>query len=312
MKKFRYIFRILFFITTVLSAQTENNYTETEIVLNHKNTKLFGSLCLPKNTNNKVPIVLIISGSGPTDRNGNSMMGVNNSLKYLAQNLAEKGIASIRYDKRGIGESILPDFNESKLTFDLYIQDANDWINLIRNDKRFNSIIVAGHSEGSLIGMLASKQNVDKFISIAGAGESIDHILKSQLNKLPEQLKNESYATIDSLKNGNIVNNVNPQLTALFRKSVQPYLISWMKYNPSNEINNLDIPYLVVQGDMDIQVSTENAKMLSPTSAIIIHGMNHILKNVISKEDLTSYSNPDLPINQELIDVITTFIQKKP
>jgi len=238
-------------------------------------------------------------------------MMINNSLKYLAHSLAEKGIASIRYDKRGIGESSIANLDESKLTFDDYVEDASNWVTFIKKDKRFSSISIAGHSEGSLIGMLASTKNVDKFISVSGAGEPIDQILKKQLTQLPEKLKTESYAIIDSLKNGNTVNNINPSLSALFRKSVQPYLISWIKYNPVNEINKLTIPFLVIQSDMDIQVETENAKNLSPKSSVIIKGMNHVLKNVTSKDDLSSYNNPELPINTELVEVISNFILKK-
>ncbi|MFV0232458.1 alpha/beta hydrolase [Empedobacter falsenii] len=299
---------LLLFSNFKLLAQTSNDINETEIQLNENNIQLFGTLCLPYEMKNKIPIVLLISGSGPTDRNGNNQMMTNNSLKYLAHELAKKGIASIRYDKRGIGESSIPQLDESKLTFDDYVNDAKNWVTLIKKDERFNSIIIAGHSEGSLIGMLASKNNVNKFISISGAGEPIDQTLKKQLKHLPEQLKNEAYGIIDTLKNGKIVKNINPNLSTLFRQSVQPYLISWFKYNPVEEFNKLTIPNLVIQGDMDIQVGIENAKNLSPQSAVIIQKMNHVLKNVDAKEDISSYYNPDLPINKELVDTIIHFI----
>ncbi|QLL58033.1 MULTISPECIES: alpha/beta hydrolase [Empedobacter] len=308
MKKVLFVFII---ICSTVFGQSTNNFTESDIQLNENQIKLFGTLCLPQNVKSKTTIVLLISGSGPTDRNGNNNMMINNSLKYLAHSLAEKGIASIRYDKRGIGESSIANLDESKLTFDDYVEDASNWVTFLKKDKRFSSISIAGHSEGSLIGMLASTKNVDKFISVSGPGEPIDQILKKQLTQLPEKLKTESYAIIDSLKNGNTVNNINPNLSALFRKSVQPYLISWIKYNPVNEINKLTIPFLVIQGDMDIQVDTDNAKNLSPKSAVIIKGMNHVLKNVTSKDDLSSYNNPKLPINTELVEVISNFIFKK-
>ncbi len=308
MKKVLFVFIL---ICSTVFGQSTNDFTESDIQLNENQIKLFGTLCLPQNVKSKIPIVLLISGSGPTDRNGNNNMMINNSLKYLAHSLAEKGIACIRYDKRGIGESSIANLDESKLTFDDYVEDASNWVTFLKKDKRFSSISIAGHSEGSLIGMLASTKNVDKFISVSGAGEPIDQILKKQLTQLPEKLKTESYAIIDSLKNGNTENNINPNLSALFRKSVQPYLISWIKYNPVNEINKLTIPFLVIQGDMDIQVDTDNAKNLSPKSAVIIKGMNHVLKNVTSKDDLSSYNNPELPINTELVEVISNFILKK-
>ena len=209
MKKVLFVFIL---ICSTVFGQSTNDFTESDIQLNENQIKLFGTLCLPQNAKSNIPIVLLISGSGPTDRNGNNNMMINNSLKYLAHSLAEKGIASIRYDKRGIGESSIANLDESKLIFDDYVEDASNWVTFIKKDKRFSSISIAGHSEGSLIGMLASTKNVDKFISVSGAGEPIDQILKKQLTQLPEKLKTESYVIIDSLKNGNTVNNINPNL----------------------------------------------------------------------------------------------------
>ena len=133
-------------------------------------------------TTKVTPIVLIISGSGPTDRNGNNPMMSNNSLKMLAEGFAEKGIASLRFDKRGIAESKNAGVNESELRFENYVDDVKAWCELIKKDKRFSDLIILGHSEGSLIGMISSREaKVDKFISIAGAGFPAGDILLKQL-----------------------------------------------------------------------------------------------------------------------------------
>lgn len=243
------------------------------------------------------------------------MMGKNNSLLQLAHCLAENNIASLRFDKRGIGKSSKALSSENEIRFDNYVNDVKDWIQLLKRDPRFSKIIIAGHSEGSLIGMIAAKDNADQFISISGAGFPANEILKTQLSSLPENIKNESFALLDSLANGQLINNPPASLSALFRKSVQPYLISWFKYNPQVEMSKLRIPTLILQGDNDLQVTINDAEALKkskPNSLFfIIHHMNHVLKNVQDSkaENIKSYSDPDLQISAELIHQIVSFVK---
>lgn len=303
-----------------LHAQTKSDggYMEKEIVLETPTGKLYGTLTLP-NVGGKVPIVLFIAGSGPTDRNGNTLaLGSNpNSILQLAHTLASANIASLRYDKRGIGESADAARKEADLRFENYIEDASAWLALLKKDSNFSEFIVAGHSEGSLIGMEVA-QKADKYISLAGAGEPADIILKKQLAKQTSgALLNEINSNIDSLKNGDTLKNVNPNLQILFRSSVQPYLISWFRYDPQTEIKKLHIPILIVQGAKDLQISVydaQNLKNAQPSSTLVlIDGMNHVLKNIKGddSENLQSYSNPLLPIEPKLVTTITNFIQQK-
>jgi alpha-beta hydrolase superfamily lysophospholipase len=159
--------------------------------------------------------------------------------------MAKNNIASLRFDKRGIGKSQPAMKSESELLFETYINDVNGWISLMKSDKRFSSIIVLGHSEGSLIGMVAARQSgTDGYISVSGIGKPADILLKEQLEKqLPQQLMDESNKILDSLKNGKKVTKVNPALIALYRPSVQPYMISWLKYDPAREISKLKCPF---------------------------------------------------------------------
>ena len=172
---------------------------------------LHSSLLLPKEMSKTVPVVLLLSGSGPTDRNGNSPMlpGKNNSLQMLAEGLAENGIASLRYDKRGVGESAKAMVSEADLRFETYVDDAVAWCEQLRKDKRFSAVIIAGHSEGSLIGMLAAKRcNAAGFISIAGAGRAAADILRTQLaGKLPPELATQSDAILKNLEAGKTTDN---------------------------------------------------------------------------------------------------------
>ena len=258
---------------------------------------------------------MIIAGSGPTDRNGNNPMMTNNSLKMLAKELQKNGIASVRYDKRGIGESKNSGLQEIDLRFEDYVQDVEGWIKLLKEDDRFSNIIVLGHSEGSLIGMIAShKQEAKKFISIAGIGIPAGDIIRKQLKGQPQFVLDESLKIIEKLENGETVENVSQMLYSLFRPSVQPYIISWFKYDPQKEIAKLDIPILIVQGTTDIQVSVSDADKLAlankKSQKQIIEGMNHILKEaeVDRQKNIQTYSIPDLPLKKELMEVIVKFI----
>jgi uncharacterized protein len=280
--------------------------------------KLFGALELPKSSA-PLPVALIIAGSGPTDRNGNSpgIPGANNSLKYLAEGLAAQGIASVRYDKRGVAESVKAAAGESDLRFETYIDDAVLWGKQLRTDKRFSSVIVIGHSEGSLIGMVAAqKMNADAFISIAGVGRPAPQALLDQLKgKLPADLQSRAEMITKSLSEGKTVEDVPPVLGPLFRHSVQPYLISYFKYDPAKEIAKLSIPVLIAQGTTDIQVPTQEAKLLAqakPSAGLlIIEGANHVLKEVPAEQEkqIKSYTDPSLPVAPKLIEGINNFIK---
>ena len=311
MKTFFFFFA-LSFISLSLSAQV----TDT-IVAPVDGAGLHAVLTQPS-AKNACPLAIIIAGSGPTDLNGNQPNMKNNSLKYLSDELVKNNIATFRFDKRGIGKSSYPGFSEASLTFDRYVKDAALLIDFCKK-KGFSDIYVIGHSEGSLIGMLATQiVPVKGFISVSGPGSPADVILKDQLKpKLPPAFYLSVEAIIDSLKNGMKVKNVSPQLNILFRPSVQPYLISWFNYAPAEQIAKLTCPVIILQGDKDIQVGPDEAKKLATASKnsklVIIQNMNHLLKTIVGEmpENLGSYTNPDLPVNSELVKNITDFITKK-
>ena len=315
MKKVKLLFPLLWLSAMMVHAsiKPDSSFAETKISLQTRTGEIHGTLTVPEKSG-KPPVALIIAGSGPTDRDGNNPMMKNNSLKILATELAKNGIATLRYDKRGIAESKGASKSESDLRFDDYVSDAKEWIQLLKKDKRFSKVIVIGHSEGSLLGMMAAT-SADKFVSIAGAGQSADKILKEQLKTQPQQVQDMTFPIIDSLKNGKMVENVNPMLNSLFRQSVQPYLISWFKYDPQSEIGRLTIPVLIVQGTNDIQVSVEDAKRLAAANhkakLILVDKMNHIFRRVEVEDrqaNIATYSNSDLPIAAELVKSTVKFI----
>ncbi|TDO97726.1 alpha/beta hydrolase [Flavobacterium sp. 245] len=315
MKKIFLFLSVLFLSAVNAQNAKQETFKETNVTLKINVDQLYGTLTVPETTK-KCPVALIISGSGPTDRNGNNPMMKNNSLKMLAEALAKNGIASLRYDKRGIGESKASAGEESSLVFENYTEDAKSWINFLKQDKRFTQITIIGHSEGSLIGMVAGAK-ANKFVSIAGAGESADKLLKEQISsKSNKQIEEMTFPIIDSLKSGNKVKKVDPLLNSLFRPSIQPYLISWFKYDPQTEIKKLTVPVLIIQGNKDLQVSVSDAESLSKASKngelVIVDKMNHVLKIIDgdNKANFESYNNESLPISEDLTNKVISFIKK--
>lgn len=282
---------------------------------------LHGTLLIPASAK-PMPVVLLIAGSGPTDRDGNSLAlpGANNSLKLLAEALAAKGIATLRYDKRGIAASREAMTAEKDLRFDMYVDDAAGWAEQLKKDPRCSKVIIAGHSEGALLGLIAAQRGAAAgYASIAGVGSPADVILRKQLaGKLPPDLAAVSEKVLTALKSGKTIDDVPPALFSLYRPSVQPYLISWFRYDPSAEIRKLKIPILIVQGTTDIQVSVDDAHALAaarPDAKLeIIEGMNHVLKMVDAdrQKQIASYSDPALPVAPRLVESIAAFVTAIP
>lgn len=302
-------------VAGLVSHALATGIAESTVTLKHNGT-LSGSLMLPTNRT-AMPVVLLISGSGPVDRDGNAPGSATDCLKQLARQLAAAGIASVRYDKRGIGKSVGASLDESAMRFETYVEDAVAWVRQLRNDCRFQRVIVAGHSEGALIGALAASiSGADGVVSIAGLGTPAHVALNEQLrDKLPPALSDENDDILASLRSGRTVACVSAALAAFYRPSVQPYLISWFAYDPAEAVKALAVPLLIVQGDRDIQVPASAAETLSRAAnrhaVRIIPGMNHVLKSVASDlpAQRASYDNPRLPIARALSSAVAAFIK---
>ncbi len=310
------LFLLLFVAFSCNKSKTKTvikKYFSEEISLKVDSARLYGTLEMPDSTG-QYPVVLIIAGSGPTDRNGNSKLGIKaSSYRMLADSLSAHGIASVRYDKRMIGKSVFKGVQESSLRFDDYVGDAEKWIKKLQKDKRFTKVIVLGHSEGSLIGAIASnREKPAAFISVAGAGRPIDSVLCEQLRHKNYDMK-EVHKIIKQIKAGKLA-IVPENLQAIFRVTVQQYLYSWFKYVPRQVFSKLTIPVLIIQGTTDIQVTRKDAEALhnacKQSKLDIINGMNHVLKNASADttKNIATYYNPKLPLNHDLVTDIVEFI----
>lgn len=264
-------------------------------------------------------VAFIISGSGPTDRDGNTLgaPGKNNCLLYLSDFLNKEGISTLRVDKRGIAASASAATNEADLRFSTYVEDVGHWIDFLKK-RGHTKIVLIGHSEGALVATLAaSSKPVIGLISISGAGKPASTLLKEQLQpKLPKELYTQAESVISSLEKGETVKDTPPELSSLFRPSVQPYLISWFKINPAKAISEVEAPILIAQGSTDLQTSVEDAKSLHASAKeselLIIKGMNHVLKEIEGdlNTQLPSYFDPALPLHKDLGVKVIKFINK--
>ncbi|WP_456421055.1 alpha/beta hydrolase [Lutibacter sp.] len=312
--KYRISFIIFSLISTFIFSQ-EKNYTEKDLNIPTNSVTINGTLLTPLKSK-KTPLVILIPGSGPTDRDGNNVLMKNNSIKYLAKGLVKNNITTYRYDKSVLSFTPKDKARIDSLTFETFIDEAKSVIEYFKNTQNYSKIIVAGHSQGSLVGMIAANNIADAFISLEGAGRTIDEIIIEQLNKQAPFLKDEASSILSKLKEGNIVEEFNPMLNSLFNKQIQPFLISWIKYIPQVEIKKLKIPVLVINGSKDIQVSNFDAELLhkanSNSKLKIIKNMNHIFKEIKGdiNENMLSYTNPNLPIMKDLITSIVTFINE--
>ncbi len=297
-----------------LNGIADSLVAETEVQIDSGTYSLFGSLMVPP-SKEKIPVILIIPGSGPTDRNGNNPYGLStDSYRLLARELYKAGIASLRFDKRGVGKSqpALPD--ESRLVIDTYVFDAGKWFDLLRKDPRFSSIIILGHSEGALIGSISANfQRADGFISVSGMGFPADTIILKQIAAQSPALADTAREIINHIKKDEPF-HTNEYLSPIFRPAVALYLKSWFSFSPAVELSLVRCPVLIIQGSRDLQASMEDARILAAarpqSKLVVIPDMNHVLKKITGsvEENIASYRNPDLPLAPELVPAISSFI----
>jgi pimeloyl-ACP methyl ester carboxylesterase len=267
-----------------------------------------------------MPVLLIISGSGPQDRDG----GAPAMYKHLAGDLKAAGFASLRFDDVGVGGSAaaVPPSVEAlaALTYEFEIDAARRWIPVLRGDRRFGSIVAAGHSQGALTATLLAQDadgGSDAVISLAGAGRPIDAVLRAQLEpQLPAEVIARLDAALVKLRAGELAGALAPPLDRLLPVAAQRYWMSWMKYDPKVEIGRVTRPALIVQGGTDVQVTAIDAALLREGKAdaeyVEISDMCHVLKQapVASiASQAAQYSDPALPLHADLVPAIAEFLR---
>ncbi len=313
----RFAFTFLLFFNTFSTFAQTPQYKEEILTLKLQDGLLEGTLITPTRVK-RMPVVLIIAGSGPTDRDCNSALGLKtNSFKMLAEGLAAKGIASFRYDKRHIGKSKMTQKVED-VTFNDFVNDATHWMDTLKSMKRkrrFTKFIIAGHSEGSLIALLAvQKTKIDALISLCGTAQSMDTIIYEQLGKQAPFLVPQLKDVYSKWKKGEKVDSFPPTLRSLANPAIEKFMVSVMKYSPQVEITKLKLPILLISGKNDIQVPPKEAELLSKANPkaklVYFNNMTHVLKdgeaNRISAQKV--YQQTELPLTEGVIETIVKWI----
>lgn len=296
-------------LCSISSFGQEINFTAQDLSIN---SHVDGTLLSPNDIDNPI-LAIIIADFGPTDRNGNQNFQKNNALKKLAEALSNQNIATFRYDKR-IVKQIRRGNVSSKISFDDFISDANAVVEYFKSQNSYSKIVIIGHGQGSLVGMAASKDKVDQFISLAGSGKSIDNVIIDQITQMDPALAKDTKRTFESLKQGQPVKNYPQALSDIFSPDLQPFMMSWMNYNPQELIKDLDIPILIVSGKKDLQVPISEAELLKAASTNaelkLIDNMNHVLFIIEGKEleNSKSYNESFRPISNQLITELVAFM----
>jgi pimeloyl-ACP methyl ester carboxylesterase len=281
-----------------------------------------GTLEVPE-ANGPVPLVIIVSGSGSQDRDGNppASSGLHpNIYRLLAEGLRGAGIASLRYDDPGYAQSAaaIPPTLE-QLTYEMEVDVVVRWIDSARADARFGPIAVAGHSQGSLSAILAAERRDVGVISLAGAGRPIGKLLREQL--APPKLTEESFAKLEEalvkLEHGELAGPLPSPLNQILPVKLQPYWVTWMKYDPQLEIHELSRGALILQGRTDLQVTETDAELLAAgnqsSDLRVYDDMCHMLRTAPSKDPATQsqqYASPDLPLYPALVPAIAEFVHQ--
>lgn len=270
------------------------------------------------------PVVLIIPGSGPTDRDGNNPLGITAApYRLLAEALATQAVSSVRIDKRGIGGSKGAVADGNKVTIADYVTDTHNWIAAIRKRTGVQCVWVLGHSEGSLVALAAAQQpdGMCGVISVSGAGRKLSDVIRDQLRANPANapLLDQAMAALDTLEKGQHVDvsGMNPALLRLFAPQVQDFLIDDFRHDPAKLAASLKLPLLIVQGERDIQVSAADARALAAAQPkaklVLVPAMNHVLKDVANDDrsaNVATYSDSSLPVDSTLIDAIGSFVKR--
>lgn len=297
-------------------------FRESDVAIGDGPGALHGSLLHAGSPSVREP-VLILPGSGPTDRNGNSPAGITaQPYRLLALGLAAQGVTSFRVDKRGVGASAAAGSSESGITIGTFAADARNQARELRSLTGARCVWLLGHSEGSLHALLAAQDNdrICGLILVSPVGRKMGDILREQLiaNPANAPVIDEASRIIASLEAGRPVSgdSMDPALLPLFRPAIQPFLISILAVDPPSLLRSFKGPVMVVQGTTDLQTTPDDAERLARARAgvrlEIIDGMNHVLKDAPADRtaNIAAYSDPDRPLSATLVPLVFGFIRK--
>ncbi|WP_342708686.1 alpha/beta fold hydrolase [Bradyrhizobium sp. B124] len=264
----------------------------------------------------KPPVALLIAGSGSTDHDGNGPQLKPATLKKLSEQLVARGIATLRYDKRGAGEWKKEFGRPEDFRFKDYVGDAAALIEYLRGSGKFAHVAVVGHSEGGLVAILAAQRvPVDRLVLLATAARKQGNLLKAQLEKqLPPDKFEPIGKAIDDIMAGQIVNP--PPAGLAIAPAMQPAIASAFTEDPIDPMKKITGPVLIVAGGRDHQLARLDFLALTTADfaakSLWLPDMNHLLVDVTdAADDMASYNEPERPLDPDLIDAVAGFISQK-
>ncbi len=299
--------------TTPPAAAIETAYTIKSGALG-----LGATLTMPRGTAGPIPVAVIIAGSGPTDRNGNSVMGIRpNSYAQLAWRLAERGIATLRCDKRGM-PGTQGTFDITQMTLEDFAADARSAAESLARDPRFSRVVFVGHSEGASLALIAARQGapVAGVVHVSGLGRSLGEVMREQLSRQFDSATMVRYDTAwKYYLRGDQPTDVPQQMAMLFVPVNRTYMRSLAALDPPAAIRAVRQPVLLVQGESDLQATVADAERLHgarpDARLVLLPDVNHVLKRVADRTlpgQMSTYQDPGIPIVPEAVQAIADWI----
>jgi alpha-beta hydrolase superfamily lysophospholipase len=264
--------------------------------------------------------MIIIPGSGPTDRDGNNPNAVKAApYRKLAEALVSRGVATLRIDKRGMYGSKAAG-NPNEATFADYDGDVRAWVETARKRTGQKCVWVAGHSEGGLVAMRAAGgPNVCGVVLLATPGERLGETIRKQLRANPANAPvlapaEKALAELEAGRKVPVA-GLHPALAqGLFNPAVQGFMIELLAQDPAKLAAAVKRPMLIVQGGHDVQVDTANGevfrKAAPKASYVLFPAMNHVLSDAPAERgpNLATYTETDRPLTPGLADRIAAFV----
>jgi alpha-beta hydrolase superfamily lysophospholipase len=293
-------------------------YREEAFSVSNKGLVLPGTLTIPAEARGPYPVAVIVAGSGPTDRNGNGPLTQTDLYAQLAHGLAARGIASVRYDKRAIGE-VARTLDHAAMTLEDFVGDVLAAASAVESDSRFSRVFLVGHSEGAGLVLQAANRGakVSGIAMLSGTGRPLVEVMHDQFAQIVDAT---SLVRIDSLiarfLRGEEVADVpevaRPVMVPFYRR----LMASMAAYDPAAEMAKVPVPALIVQGGTDLQVTAADAERLkaaNPRAAwLLIPNANHVFKYAPSRDPASQtplYRNTALPIVPELVEGIAEWVE---
>lgn len=279
--------------------------TEEISFTNHQANAVFsGTLTYPigYSPEKRMPVVLMITGSGPQDRN--EEVFEHKPFLVIADYLAKNGIASLRYDDRGVSKST---GERTECTSKDYAEDAASGLQWLKDSGKFRKIGVLGHSEGGMIAfMLAAENKVDFVVSLAGPGIKGDTLLAEQQN---------AALRLHGLPANQTAQSVRDETKA---QSKNTWLNYFINYDPASTIARINTPVMAFNGSNDMQVipytnlnaikellKKKNEKNLFKEYP----GLNHLFQHCQASNSL-DYYNIEETCSEEVLRDIVNWINK--